>query len=292
MRIAVIGLGSMGDPIARNLIEAEHSVSVYNRTPARAEPFRALDAKVAATPAEAVTGVEAAITMVSDDGALEDVVFGGMLESLPADAVHISMSTIGVALSERLAEAHRAKGQHFVSAPVFGRPEAAAARKLFIVAAGATAQVDRCRPIFDAIGQRTFVAGEAPPLSNVVKLAGNFMIMAATETLAEAFAFALKSGLDPNTFLEIMTESLFGAPIYRTYGAMLIADKFEPAGFKLPLGLKDNRLLLAAGERAAVPMPIASLIRDRMVTALAQGLGESDWAIIARLSRQDAGLPD
>lgn len=291
MKVAVLGLGSMGDPIARNLIAAGHEVSVYNRSTARAEPFRALGAKVAETAGEAVADVDAAITMVSDDAALEDVVFGGMMQSLAAEAVHISMSTIGVALAERLADAHEAKGQHYVSAPVFGRPEAAAARKLFVVAAGPKAQIGRCRPLFDAIGQRTFIAGDAPQLANVVKLAGNFMIMAAAETLAESFAFAEKSGLDPNTFLEIMIESLFGAPIYRTYGAMLIADTFEPAGFKLPLGLKDNRLLLAAGERAGVPMPIASLIRDRMVTALAQGLSESDWAIIARVSRQEAGLP-
>jgi 3-hydroxyisobutyrate dehydrogenase-like beta-hydroxyacid dehydrogenase len=290
MRIAVIGLGSMGGPIARNLVDAGHAVSVYNRSPQRAEPFRALGAHIAATAAEAAADVEAAITILADDAALEHVVFGGMLQSLPAGAVHISMSTIGVALSERLAEAHRAKGQHYVSAPVFGRPQAAAARQLFVVAAGEAAQIARCRAVFDALGQRVFVAGDAPPLANVVKLLGNFMIMAAAETLAEAFACARKSGLEPATFLEIMTESLFGSPIYRTYGAMLVADRFEPAGFKLPLAIKDNRLLLAAAERAAVPMPLASLVRDRLLTALAQGFGESDWAIIARISRHDSGL--
>lgn len=290
MKVAVIGLGKMGGPIGRNLIEAGHTLSVYNRTPERAEPFRALGAKVAATAADAASDAEAAITVVSDDGALEAVVFGGIAESLPPGAVHISMSTISVELSQRLVETHRQKDQHYVSAPVFGRPEAAAVRKLFVVAAGTGAQIERCRPLFDAIGQRTFVAGDEPHLANVVKLAGNFMIMAATETLGEAFAFARKSGLDPKTFLDIMTESLFSSPIYRAYGAMLIGDTFEPAGFKLPLALKDNRLLLAAAQDAAVPLPLASLLRDRMLTALAQGLSESDWAIIARISRKEAGL--
>lgn len=290
MRVAVIGLGNMGGPIGRNLIQAGHTLSVYNRTPERAAPFRALGARVAATAADAASDTEAAISVVSDDRALEAVVFGGIAESLPPGAVHISMSTISIELSQRLAETHRQKDQHYVSAPVFGRPEAAAGGKLFVVAAGAGAQIERCRPLFEAIGQRTFVAGDEPHLANVVKLAGNFMIMAATETLGEAFAFARKSGLDPKTFLDIMTGSLFTSPIYRAYGAMLIGDTFEPAGFKLPLALKDNRLLLAAAQDAAVPLPLASLLRDRMLTALAQGLGESDWAIIARISRKEAGL--
>lgn len=290
MRVAVIGLGNMGGAIGRNLIQAGHTLSVYNRTPERAEPFRALGANVATTAADAASNAEAAITVVSDDRALEAVVFGGIAESLPPGAVHISMSTISIELSQRLAETHPRKDQHYVAAPVFGRPEAAAGGKLFVVAAGASAQIERCRPLFEAIGQRTFVAGDEPHLANVVKLAGNFMIMAATETLGEAFAFARKSGLDPKTFLDIMTESLFSSPIYRAYGAMLIGDTFEPAGFKLPLALKDNRLLLAAAQDAAVPLPLASLLRDRMLTALAQGLSESDWAIIARISRKEAGL--
>jgi len=290
MNVAVIGLGSMGDPIARNLMQGGHVVTVYNRTAQRAEPFRALGARVAATAAEAVQDVEAAITMVSDDRALEDVLLDGAIHALQPGAVHISMSTISVALSRRLAESHRENAQHYLAAPVFGRPDAAAARKLFVIAAGAPAQIERCRPLFDAIGQKTYVAGDAPAMANALKLAGNFMISAAVETLAEALAFAGKSGLDTRTFIDIMTDSLFGAPIYRTYAAMLVSDKFEPAGFKLPLAIKDNRLLLAAAEHAAVPLPLASLIRDRMLTALAQGFGESDWSVIARMSARDAAL--
>jgi 3-hydroxyisobutyrate dehydrogenase-like beta-hydroxyacid dehydrogenase len=290
MNVAVIGLGAMGDPMARNLLQAGHAVTVYNRTASKAEAFRALGARVAGTAADAVRDVEAAITIVADDLALDEIVAGGVVDALRPGAVHVSMSTISVALSRRLAESHAANGQHYVAAPVFGRPDAAAARKLFVVAAGDPAQIERCRPLFDGVGQQTFVAGDRPELANVVKLAGNFMITAAVETLAEALAFTSKSGLDPRRFIDVMTDSLFGAPIYRTYSAMLLERRFQPAGFKLPLAIKDNRLLLAAAEQAAAPMPLASLIRDRMLSAMAQGLAESDWSVISQVSRRDAGV--
>jgi 3-hydroxyisobutyrate dehydrogenase-like beta-hydroxyacid dehydrogenase len=292
MKVGFIGLGNMGSAIARNLIKAGHELTVYNRTRSRAELFQSLGARVAGTPTEAASNVEALITMVADDSAVEEVIFApaNALEALPAGAVHISMSTISVGLSRRLAQVHRDKQQQYVAAPVFGRPDAAAAAKLFIVAAGPIEQVNRCRPLFDAIGQRTFVAGEEPPLANVVKLAGNFLITRVIESLAEGFAFVRKSGLDSNRFLDILTGSLFTAPVYRTYGSMIAADKFEPAAFKLPLGFKDNRLLLTAAEESEVPLPLASLIHDRFVAGLAQGLGEADWAAIARLSYKDAGL--
>jgi 3-hydroxyisobutyrate dehydrogenase-like beta-hydroxyacid dehydrogenase len=293
MRVGFIGLGNMGSGMARNLIKAGHMLTVYNRTRSRAEELQPLVAKVAGTPAETATGVEALITMLADDHAVEGSIFapGNAIQSLPQGGVHISMSTISVALSSRLAEAHRENQQHYVAAPVFGRPDAAAAAKLLLVAAGPTAQIDRCKPIFDAIGQKTFIAGEDPPSANVIKLAGNFLITTVIESLAESFSLIRKFGLDPNAFLDILTGSLFPSPVYRIYGGMIAADKFEPAGFKLPLGLKDNRLLLAAAEEVNVPMPMASLVRDRFLAALAQGLGEADWAAIARLSFQDAGLP-
>src|SRR5512146_624711 len=294
MKVGFIGLGSMGSGMARNLIKAGHSLVAYNRTRSRAEELQSLGAQVVATPGEAASGTEAVITMLADDHALEDVVFGpgpgNVLESLPAGAVHVSMSTISVALSRRLAAAHQEKRQHFVSAPVFGRPEAAAAAKLFIVAAGPTAQIERCRVLFDVLGQKIFMAGEEASGANLIKLTGNFLITTVIESLAEGFALIRKSGLDANQFLEILTGSLFAAPIYRTYGGLIAADKFEPVGFKMPLGLKDNRLLLAAAEEAAVPMPMASLVRDRFLAAMAQGLGEADWAAIARMSAQEAGL--
>ena len=177
-----------------------------------------------------------------------------------------------------------------MAAPVFGRPEAAAAAKLFVVAAGKQEQIQRASAVFSALGQKTFIAGEKPELANVVKLAGNFLITTVLEGLAESFALARKSGVEPGTLLEILTGSLFSAPVYQTYGSMIAAQKFEPVGFKLPLGLKDNRLLLEAAEEAAVPMPMASLVRDRFIAAIAQGLGEADWSAIALLAAQSAGL--
>jgi 3-hydroxyisobutyrate dehydrogenase-like beta-hydroxyacid dehydrogenase len=303
MNIAFIGLGNMGSAMATNLIKAGHTLTVYNRSRARADALKPLGARVAATPGEAAAGAEVAITMLADDHALESVVLGqglaengmeekgkGILDSLPPNAIHVSMSTISVALSRQLAAAHTEGKQHYVAAPVFGRPEAAAAAKLFIVAAGPAAQIERCRPLFDAMGQKTFLAGEEPSGANLMKLAGNFLITAVIEGLAESFALVRKSGLDVNQFHEILTSSLFNAPIYKTYGALIASEKFEPAGFKLPLGLKDNRLLLAAAEEAAVPMPMASLVRDRFLAALAQGMAESDWSAISRISAKDAGL--
>jgi 3-hydroxyisobutyrate dehydrogenase-like beta-hydroxyacid dehydrogenase len=282
----------MGSVMARNLIKAGHTLTVYNRTRSRADELAPLGAHIAATPGEAATKVEAAITMLADDHAVESVVFGkkNLLESLPADAIHISMSTISVALSRRLADAHKERRQHYVSAPVFGRPEAAAAAKLFVVAAGPATQIERCRTLFDAIGQKTFIAGEDASGANLMKLTGNFLITAVIEGLAESFALVRKAGLDANQFLEVLTGSLFNAPIYKTYGGIIASEKFEPAGFKLPLGLKDNRLLLAAAEEVAVAMPMASLVRDRFLAALAQGMGELDWSAISRISSKSAGL--
>ncbi len=303
MNIAFIGLGNMGSAMATNLIKAGHTLTVYNRSRVRADALKPLGARVAATPGEAAVGAEVAITMLADDHALESVVLGqglaekglaekgkGILDSLPPNAIHVSMSTISVVLSRQLAAVHAESKQHYVAAPVFGRPEAAAAAKLFIIAAGPAAQIERCRPLFDAMGQKTFIAGEEPSGANLMKLAGNFLITAVIEGMAESFALVRKSGLDVNQFHEILTNSLFNAPIYKTYGALIASEKFEPAGFKLPLGLKDNRLLLAAAEEAAVPMPMASLVRDRFLAALAQGMAESDWSAISRISAKDAGL--
>ncbi|MBO0719548.1 MAG: NAD(P)-dependent oxidoreductase [Blastocatellia bacterium] len=290
MKVGFAGLGNMGSAMARNLLKAGHSLTVYNRTPGRADGLKPSGAKIAATAGEAAADAEVFITMLADDRAVEDIIFapGNALTALPAGAVHVSMSTISVAISRRLAEAHREKQQQYVSAPVFGRPDAAAAAKLFIVAAGPAEQIERCRPLFEAVGQKTFNIGEEAPAANLIKLTGNFLITSVIESLAESFALVRQYGVDPNAFLDILTDSLFNSPIYRNYGGMIAADKFVPVGFKMPLGLKDNRLLLAAAEEASVPMPIASLVRDRFLAALAQGMCEDDWAAIARLSYKKA----
>ncbi len=292
MKVGFVGIGNMGSAMARNLIKAGHTLVVYNKTRSRAEELRPLGATVANTPAEAAAGAEALITMVADDHAVEDVIFGNgkIIDSLPAGSVHISMSTMSVAMSHRLVAAHRERKQHYIAAPVFGRPDAAAAAKIFIVASGPAQQIERCRSLFDAMGQKTFVVGEEAPAANLVKITGNFLITTVIESLAEAFALIRKSGVDPAKFLDVVTGTLFSAPIYRTYGGMIAADNFEPVGFRMPLGMKDNRLALEAAEAASVPMPIASLVRDRMLAATAQGMGEADWAAIARISFREAGL--
>src|ERR1700733_7955989 len=292
MKVGFLGLGNMGSEMARNLIKAGHSLTVYNKTQSRAEELASLGAKVARTPGQAASDVEAIITMVADDAAIESIVLdhNAGIHSLPAGSVHIAMSTMSVAMARRLTAAHRDRKQFFVSAPVFGRPDAAEAARLVIAAAGPADQIARCQPLFAAIGQKTYVFGEDPPAANVVKVTMNFLIPVVIESPGESSALIKKSGVDPDKFLDLLTGSLFSAPIYRTYGPMVAADNYEPVGFRMALGMKDNRLVLAAAENAAVPLPLASLIRDRMLSATAQGMGEADWASIARLSLKEAGL--
>jgi len=290
--VGFIGLGNMGSGMARNLIRAGHQLTVYNRTRQRAESLESLGARVVSSPAEAASGAEVLITMLADDDAVEDALLGhdGALGALPPGAVHVGMSTISVQLSRRLGAEHQAKQQHYIAAPVFGRPDAAAAGKLFIVAAGPSQQIERCRGLFDRMGQKTFVVDEQPPAANVFKLTGNFLITTVIESLSEAFALVRKSGLNAEKFLEVMTESLFPAPLYRNYGSMIVSEKFEPAGFKMPLGLKDNRLVLAAAEEVRAPIPMASLVHDRFLEAMALGLSNADWSAISRVSLRNAGL--
>jgi 3-hydroxyisobutyrate dehydrogenase-like beta-hydroxyacid dehydrogenase len=290
MKVAFIGLGNMGRPIARNLLHAAVDLTVWNRSAARADELVAAGARRAETVADAARA-DVVFTMVADDAALEQIVWEGRLvELLPRGAIHVSMSTTSVALAEKLTAAHAARGAGFVSAPVFGRPEVAAAGKLFVVAAGAGAALDRCQPLFDAIGQRTFRIGEEPRLANVVKLSGNFLIASIIESLGEAFALVRKSGVDPHEYLELLTGTLFSAPIFRTYGSLIADRRYQPAGFKMPLGLKDVTLALDAARAATVPMPIASVIRDHMIAALAQGYGELDWAALGELAAVNAGI--
>jgi 3-hydroxyisobutyrate dehydrogenase-like beta-hydroxyacid dehydrogenase len=229
--------------------------------------------------------------MLADDPALEATVFrdGGVLASLKAGAIHVSCSTISVALAERMNAAHEAAGQRFVSAPVFGRPEAAAAAKLFVAVAGTDDALADCAPIFDAIGQRTFRFGAKPSLANLVKLSGNFLIASVIESLSEAMALVGKAGLDQREYLDFLTSTLFAAPVYKTYGSLIAEKKFTPPGFVAPLGLKDVRLTLAAAETLRVPLPIASLIRDRFLALLARGGESLDWSAISQIAAQESG---
>jgi 3-hydroxyisobutyrate dehydrogenase-like beta-hydroxyacid dehydrogenase len=292
MRIAFIGLGSMGLPMATNLLRAGHDLIVYNRTRSRAEALAGQGARVAESPRQAATGVEVLITMLADDAAVESVMFGddGAILGLARGATHVSMSTISHSLSRRLAAEHGARGQIYVAAPVFGRPDAAQAAKLWIVAAGAVPAIERCRPLFDALGQGVEVVGDDPPMANVVKLAGNFVLASAIETMGEAFALVRKHGVDPQRFLDIANGRVVRSPVYENYGTIIVNRRYQPAGFKLRHGLKDVRLALAAGDEVMAPLPFASLLRDHYLTAAARGWGDLDWAALARLSAENAGL--
>jgi 3-hydroxyisobutyrate dehydrogenase-like beta-hydroxyacid dehydrogenase len=291
MKVGFIGLGQMGAGMAANLLKAGHEVTVYNRTREKADALVKRGAQEAATIADACRG-DAVFTMLANDGVVEAVMFGedGVLESLLAGAIHISSSTISLALAERLAAAHSGVGQGFVAAPVFGRTELAAAGKLYVVAAGKHAAVQMTAPLFAAIGQKTFVVSETPTAAYLVKLSGNFLIGSAIEALGEAMAFVRKGGLDTHQYVDILTSTLFGAPIYKTYGTLLADGKFEPAGFAAPLGHKDIRLVLAAAEDLRVPMPIASLLHDRFLALLANGGDRLDWSAIGALAAKDAGV--
>jgi len=289
MKLAFIGAGNMGSPMERNLLRAGHQVTVYNRTRAHAEPLRQDGAALADSAADAARDAEAIVTMLADDIAVEQTA-QSFVETLARGAIHIGMSTISVACSKRLAERHAARGQVYVAAPVFGRPEAAAAAKLWIVAAGAPESIARCQPVFDALGRGTSVVGADPWLANAVKLSGNFLIAAALESLGEAFALVRKSGGDAGQFLEIVNTALFNSPLYAGYGAAVVKEQFEPAGFKLRLGFKDLRLVQEAAESTAVPMPLAGVLRDRFLAAMARGEGDLDWAALARIAAVHAGL--
>ncbi|MCV7067102.1 NAD(P)-dependent oxidoreductase [Mycolicibacterium farcinogenes] len=290
MRIGFIGLGNMGAAMAANLLKAGHEVIAYNRSPGKVAALVEQGASAAASVGDACQG-DVVVTMLANDDAVGAVTFGddGVVASLPAGAVHVSSSTISVAMAQRLTEAHGEAGQGFVAAPVFGRPEAAAAAKLFVVAAGSPAIVDTVSPVFDAIGQRTFVVGEDPQAANLVKISGNFLIASVIESLGEAMALVGKSGVDKQQYLELLTSTLFDAPVYRTYGGLLAREEFSPAGFAATLGLKDVKLALSAGDELRVPLPIASLLRDRFLTLLATGGGELDWSAIGALSAWEAG---
>ena len=290
MKIGFIGLGHMGSAMAANLVKAGHHVTVFNRSPEKRRKLVELGAHEAARIADACRG-EAVITMLADDAALSSVALadGGIIGSLPRGAIHVSMSTISVALARELTKAHAGAGQRFIAAPVFGRPEAAAAAKLFIVAAGEPAAVETCLPLFNALGQKTLPISPEPAAANLVKLSGNFLLASAIEALGEAIALVSKAGVDRRAYVELLTSTIFPAPVYATYGGLIAANRFEPAAFTVALGLKDIRLALAAAESLRVPMPLGSLLHDRFLRLLAEGGESLDWSALGGLAGRDAG---
>jgi len=291
MKIAFLGLGRMGAGMARNLIRAGHSLAVYNRSREKAEALAADGARVATSPADAARDADAVMSMVADDYALEQIIFGenGAASAMKAGCIHLSHSTISTGMARRLTSEHAQRKQGFLSVPVFGRPDAAESKNLIVIAAGPADLVERCRPLFDAIGRQTFVIGTEPWQANVAKVCGNFMVISAIEALGEAYAALRKSGVAPEIFLDAM-HSLFGSQVITGYGRIIAQEKFEPAGFALKLGLKDVRLVLAASEEVASPMPLASLLHDQLLAGLAQGQGEMDWSSVTQVVARNAGL--
>jgi 3-hydroxyisobutyrate dehydrogenase-like beta-hydroxyacid dehydrogenase len=280
----------MGAAMAANLLTAGHDVTVFNRSPDRSGLLIQLGAHEAASVAGACTG-EVVITMLTDDEAASNIVFGdgGLIAHLSKGAIHLSMSTISVALSKQLALAHAEAGQRYVAAPVFGRPDMAAAAKLFIVAAGDPAAVEACNPLFHAMGQKTSTIGTEPSAANLVKLTANFLQASVIEALGEAIALIGKAGIDRRAYVNILTSTIFTSPAYTIFGPLIAAGTYAPAAFAAPLGFKDIRLALAEAEALRVPMPLASLLHDRFVRLFAQGGGNLDWSAIGGLATQDAG---
>jgi 3-hydroxyisobutyrate dehydrogenase-like beta-hydroxyacid dehydrogenase len=290
MEIGVIGLGGMGSGMAANLLKAGHKVVVWNRSSGPVEALTALGAVAAASPGAALQG-EAALTMLADDQAVRDVILEtGALDRAKAALVHVVSATISVALAQELEKHHADRGLGYVAAPVLGRPDVAEQGQLNVLAAGEAAAIDKVQPLLDVIGKRTWRVGAAPHQANVAKLQVNFMIAAAIETMAEAFTVAEKSGVNPSFMYELITETLFAAPAYKTYGQFILDQQFEPAKFKLKLGLKDIRLALAAGEAVEAPAPLAALLRDNFIDAMAHGGADLDWAGLASVARRRAGL--
>jgi len=291
MKIGVLGLGKMGAGLASNLIKAGHEVLVWNRSAAKAGPLVALGATLATTPRQAAAASAAVITMLADDAALHAAAFGedGLFAGLAENALHISMSTIAVATAERFVQEHEVRRQRFISAPVFGRPEAAAAAKLFIVAAGEEADLQTAAPILSAVGQRVFPVGADPRSANLVKLCGNFMILAAVEALGEAMTLAERGGVRRAQLLEVLTGSLFDAPPYKNYGAMMVEGNYRPAGFAAPLGLKDMRLAAQAADALRVPMPLLGVLRDHLLQTIAVEGEDIDWSAIGLTIAKNAG---
>jgi 3-hydroxyisobutyrate dehydrogenase-like beta-hydroxyacid dehydrogenase len=289
--VAFVGLGNMGQPMAARLLERGFALRVHNRTAARAAPLAERGAVVGATPAEAADGAEVVVTMLADDAALEAAALGphGFAAALGPGALHISMSTVSPEVTRRLAEEHARRGAHLVAAPVMGRPDVAAAGSLWLLAAGPPDLAERCRPLFEALGRGHTWLGEDPGLACVAKIGANFMLVGVVELAAEALTLVEKQGLEPARFFEI-AKMLLPAPAFEGYAGRMLAGSYQTAGFTAALALKDASLALGLAERGRAPVPIASLVRDRLLAALARGRGEQDLAALYAIARESAGL--
>ena len=289
MDIGFIGLGGMGRAMAANALKAGHTVRVWNRSPDAAKALAEAGAQVVQSPGDAFAG-DAVFSMLADDAALRAVVLdSGVLERAPKGLVHVNMATISIAFCEELVRLHADYGVAYVAAPVLGRTDVAAAGKLNILAAGPDDAIERVQPLFDVMGQKTWRVGTAPQNANVFKLAANFMLASAIETTGEAAALMRGHGIDPHAFLDMIANTLFPGPVYQGYGKMIADGRYEPALFKASLGLKDVRLALAAGDATNTPLPVASVVRDSLLDALAHGDGDKDLAVLGKVAARRAG---
>lgn len=280
----------MGQAMAGRLLEAGHELTVYNRSRAAAEPFWKRGAQVAAQPGEALDA-EIVVTMLADDAAVEAVwITPDLVGRMPPSGIHLNMASISLKMGKRLTALHAAAGSQYVSAPVFGRPPAAARGLLDIVAGGPESAIARCKPLFDALGRNAFTVGAEPYQANIVKIARNFLLATVIESLGEAFALLRKSGVDPAAFLSVITSTSFSAPVYKSYGRVMVDKAFTPTTFPLRLGLKDVELALEAGGDTQVPMPMADVIHEQHLDAIAHGFGEKEWAALGEYIAQNAGL--
>jgi 3-hydroxyisobutyrate dehydrogenase-like beta-hydroxyacid dehydrogenase len=284
LKVALIGLGSMGVPIAENLLNHGYELVVYNRTESKSQDLATKGAIIANTPAEAATQSEIVFTILSDDTAVENVVYGeeGILAGLSPAGIHVSMSTISVHLAKKLASDHENKNQHFVSSTVLGRPDAAAVAALRFMVAGPEQAREKVVPILRILGQDVFTIGAEGYLSNVVKLGTNFLLVAMLESLSESLVMVEKHGVEPKQFLEVIN-SLFSSPIYKNYGNIILNEQFDPAGFKLKLGLKDVNLMIDAANEVSTELPIATLAQSHYTKGIEKGWGDLDWAALIKV---------
>ena len=283
--VSVVGLGAMGRPIARNLMGAGFDVTVWNRSPEAVAELVAEGATGAKTVAEAFqSGV--VLSMLADDSAVSAAILDpAVLASVPTGTVHVNMATVSVGLAKRAAALHAEYGIGYIAAPVFGRVSVAQAGQLNIIAGGDSSLLERVQPFLDVIGARTWPQGERPEQANIVKIIGNYLILAAIQSLGEAITLGERSGVDGSQLVELLTSTIFPGPVYSSYGNLVATRQYEPAGFTTTLGLKDLRLALDAADSVDLDLPFGGVLRSVLAQALANGQGEMDWASIAELVR-------
>lgn len=290
MKIGFAGLGGMGSAMAANLLQAGYELKVWNRSPQAAQPLVSAGALQARQPEE-LAEVDVLITMLANDTAIEQVVVeSGLLQQLRAGAIHVNMATVSVALAKRLALLLAERNVGYIAAPVLGRVDVAAAGKLNILAAGDPLLLAKVQPLFEVLGQQTWHFGDQPEQANIVKIAANFTLASAIEAMAEGSALVRNYGVSGADYLHMLTSTLFASPAYKGYGGLIAEEKFEPAGFKLSLGMKDVGLALEAGTNSHTPMPFASVLKDNFLDAVAQGDADLDWSALAKVAARRAGL--